>query len=377
VDGVRKPRGRVSDLPVAHDFRHKPHHRGGRFHSPPSPHRDGRGTPRMAAVLWQLLREGNAPVAHDPSHVWSRQQALQGLALHEADGEATSQAAIQSRPAGAAETAHRIALTWLGQSCFHFRAGPLGVVTDPFLGQRASPLRFSGPRRLIPSPLTLDDLSFDVIVMSHNHYDHFCRDTLAAVRHKSSRIVVTTLGMAPAFHALGYREVYELDWYQQVEIDGVRFAALPAYHSSGRTLWDTDRTLWASFAVHAPERSVFFAGDTGYGPEFARIGALTGPYDVALVPIGAYGPRDVFASVHADPEEAVRMGRDVGAGRLVGMHWGTVRLTTEPFWEPRQRFLENPYAAPPRSVLAIGETRLLQIPPPGGILPRREKNAAG
>ncbi|OZG75491.1 Zn-dependent hydrolase [Hahella sp. CCB-MM4] len=331
-------------MDVDHSFRGKPHHCGGRFKSPPSPHSDGRQSREMIQVLWHLLRRGNLPLSDVSDHLWTREQALEGLGRH-VSGEA-SNAEIQ--------------LTWLGQSCFYFRVGGLGIVTDPFLGKRASPIRYSGPKRLVVSPLTLQDLDIDVIVMSHNHYDHFCAETLSQVRNKASITVITTLGLKPLFESLGYRRVLELDWYDQARIGEVSFYGLPAYHFSGRSLWDADATLWASFGIDAPEGRLFFAGDTGYGPAFREAGSLTGPYDIALVPIGAYAPRSVFAAVHASPEEAVAMGEDLGAERLVGMHWGTVRLTTEPFWEPREKFLDH-QRGPAREVLAIGETRSVPV----------------
>lgn len=326
-----------------HPFADKPHHGPRGFLNPPSPHQDGRASSGMGKVLWQLAREGNRSVAFRPEDAWSREQALAGVKVHEGGLSG-------------------IPLTWLGQSCFYFRSGPLRVVTDPFLGARASPFRFSGPRRLAPRPLTMADLDFDVIVMSHNHYDHFCKDTLASVKDKHNRLVVTTVGLAAAFRALGYRHVYELDWYQQLICQGVSFTALPAYHFSGRSLWDTNRTLWASFAIQGPDSRFFFAGDTGYGPEFARMGQLMGGFDIGLVPIGAYGPREIFSAVHADPMEAVKMGRDVNARHLVGMHWGTLRLTTEPFWEPREDFLRHlDEMQVSGSVLGIGETRVISV----------------
>ncbi|WP_026179974.1 MBL fold metallo-hydrolase [Hahella ganghwensis] len=340
-----EPLPRVRPMEVDHSFRSKPHHCGKRFQSPPSPHQDGRHSREMIQVLWELMRRGNAPLSDVEGHLWSREEALRGLEHHlSPSGETSDEASIP--------------LTWLGQSCFYFRLGGLGIVTDPFLGKRASPLQFSGPKRLVISPLGLNDLQVDVIVMSHNHYDHFCSETLSQVSNKTSVLVITTLGLKPLFESLGYCRVLELDWYHQVSVGEVSFYGLPAYHFSGRSLLDADATLWASFGIDGPEGRLFFAGDTGYGPAFREIGELTGPYDIALVPIGAYAPRSVFAAVHASPEEAVAMGQDLGARRMVGMHWGTVRLTTEPFWEPRDKFLHHP-GGPDREILAIGETRII------------------
>ncbi len=336
----------VSSVDAKHSFKGKPHHRRGYYVSPPSPHTDGRHSKEMAKVLWELMRYGNAPVEDVGYHRWPGDQALAGLQQHDAGDDGSREITSDKL----------LALTWLGQSCFYFRLGGLGIITDPFLGNRASPIRFSGPKRLVVSPLNLHHLEVDIIVMSHNHYDHFCAETLASVTNKSRVTVITTLGLTPLFRKLGYQQIVELDWYEQVNVNELTFTGMPAYHFSGRSLWDTDKTLWASFGISGPEAKVFFAGDTGYGPAFQEMGELTGPYDLALVPIGAYAPRTVFASVHASPEEAIAMGRDLRASQLVGMHWGTVRLTTEPFWEPKDKFLNHP-EGPERTVMAIGETR--------------------
>jgi len=354
----------VTSIDALHSFRGKPHHRRGRFVSPPSPHTDGRRSWDMAGVLWELVRFGNAPVEYDDDHRWSDARALAALEHHNDNLdvyglENVPEDGAQDETPGAAQD-RQLALTWLGQSCFYFHLGGMGIITDPFLGKRASPFGFSGPKRLVASPLSIRHLKVDVIVMSHNHYDHFCVDTLAQIDHKSQVAVITTLGLAPLFRKLGFRRIVELDWYEQVEVGLVTFIGLPAYHFSGRRLWDMDKTLWASFGIAGPEAKLFFAGDTGYGPAFKEMGELTGPYDLALVPIGAYAPRRVFASVHASPEEAVSMGRDLNAARLVGMHWGTVRLTTEPFWEPKAKFLAHP-EGPERTVMAIGETRKFRL----------------
>ncbi|WP_250656698.1 MBL fold metallo-hydrolase [Alkalimarinus coralli] len=313
------------------------HHQAGRFRSPPgSPWVDRRHSLKMLPVLAQLAISGNKPFDYPDEHCLPREKALQMLAA----------------------LAHKPSISWLGQACFYIRFNGLNVLTDPFLSNRASPTQFSGPRRLVPAPLQIDDLAPDVIIISHNHYDHLDVHALKAASDKTNCTVITTLNTGELLRKLGFRRIIEMDWYHELKQQDATFQCLPAYHFSGRNLVDENRALWGSFSMQYNGVKIFFAGDTGYGSEFARIGQLTGPYDIALVPIGAYAPREVFGAVHADPEEAVKIGEDIGAKSLIGMHWGTIRLTSEPMMEPAERFLAAPSSVP-KSIMGVGETREL------------------
>ena len=313
------------------------HHHNGRFRSPPgSPWIDRRHSVQMLPILAQLAVAGNKSFQFSDQHCLPRNLSLQMLG----------------------SMANEPSISWLGQACFYIRFKGLTVLTDPFLSERASPLRFSGPRRLVPSPLKITDLSPDVIIISHNHYDHLDTQALGNIVDKTNITVITTLKTGSLLRKLGFNRVIEMDWYQALNEGEARYQCLPAYHFSGRGLLDENRALWGSFSIEYDGVKIFFSGDTGYGTEFSRIGRLTGPYDIALVPIGAYAPRAVFAAVHADPEEAIKIGEDVGAKHLIGMHWGTVRLTSEEMDEPAERFLAARSSAT-KSIMAIGETRAL------------------
>lgn len=313
------------------------HHIEGRFRSPPgSPWVDQRHSTHMIPVLAKLAVKGNKPFDYPREHCLTRSEALQ---------------AIQSQPA-------EPLISWLGQACFYIQFKDLRILTDPFLSQRASPVQFAGPCRLVETPLRVSDLAPDVIVISHNHYDHLDVVSLKAIAEKQSVTVITTLKTGALLRKLGFKRVIEMDWYHEYQENGALYQCLPAYHFSGRGITDENNSLWGSFAIQHQGTKVFFAGDTGYGTEFSRIGRLTGPYDVALVPIGAYEPRRVFAAVHANPEEAIKIGEDIGAKQLIGMHWGTVRLTTEPMMEPAERFMAD-QSKIKRSLMAIGETKRL------------------
>jgi L-ascorbate metabolism protein UlaG (beta-lactamase superfamily) len=146
-------------------------------------------------------------------------------------------------------------------------------------------------------------------------------------------------------------------------VAGIEVTGLPAIHFSKRTLFDRNQTLWGGYAVQSSRKRLLFAGDTGYGPIFPQLGRNARPFDAALLPIGAYEPRLLMRAVHVNPEEAVQIGRDLNARRLVAMHWGTIQLTEEPPFEPPERFRAAAHAAGYGDdqvwVLRIGETRVL------------------
>lgn len=254
-------------------------------------------------------------------------------------------------------------LTWLGHASFLLRTGGLTVLTDPFLSDRASPLAGFGPKRFVPPGLPLGELPpIDAVVLSHNHYDHLDARTVEALPGKGRIVAAVPAGLGGFFRRRGYRDVRELHWWEETRI-GADFtlAALPSNHFSGRTPFDRNATLWASWAIASRSRKIFFAGDTGYGAVFGEIGRRIGPFDLALLPIGAYEPSSIMQPVHFDPEEAVAAGSDLRANTLVAMHWGTIVLTDEPAFEPPGRFR----AAASRAripderawVMRIGETR--------------------
>ena len=217
--------------------------------------------------------------------------------------------------------------------------------------------------RFAPPGLPVGELPpIDVVVLSHNHYDHLDARTIEALPGKERVVAAVPAGLGAFFRRRGYRDVRELHWWEETRVgDDFILAALPSNHFSGRTPFDRNATLWASWAIASRTRKVFFAGDTGYGPVFAEIGRRIGPFDLALVPIGAYEPSSIMRPVHCTPEEAVSLGRDVAGATLVAMHWGSIVLTDEPAFEPPGRFRAAASRAgiPDRRawVMRIGETR--------------------
>jgi len=266
-------------------------------------------------------------------------------------------------PFDAAALAWDPAVTWIGHATVFLRLGGAAVLTDPMFSERASPVRFAGPRRLVAPGVPLDALPpVDVAIVSHDHYDHADLPTLRALAARGTRFVVPR-GMGELLRGAG-ADALELSWWETTDVAGLRVHCVPAQHFSGRTLTDRNRRLWAGFVVEGGGRRVYHAGDTGYFAGFSEIAARTGPIDLAVLPIGAYLPPEIMRPVHMDPEEAVRAALDLGARAVMGMHFGTFDLTDEPLEEPPVRFLaaaardglENAF------VLSVGETRRLAAP---------------
>jgi len=257
-------------------------------------------------------------------------------------------------------------LTWLGHSTFLIRLDGQTILTDPFLTDRASPSRFVGPKRFVAPGIAIENLPpIDLILISHSHYDHLDLHTLRRLPNKETTQVLAPLGLQKIVAQEGYRQVHELDWQQQLEIENIQIGCYPSVHESARTLTDKDETLWCSWLMATPSYKLFFAGDSGYSDTiFRTIGEQQGEIDLAIVPIGAYEPREVMWMSHANPEEAVAIGRDVRAQVVVAGHWGTIQLSDEPLWEPPVRFRAAAEQAgfEPESawVMKIGETRVLE-----------------
>ena len=243
-----------------------------------------------------------------------------------------------------------LTVTWVGHSTVLLQLGALNVLTDPMWSSRASPFSFAGPRRWVPPGVPLEALPpIDVVLLSHNHYDHFDAPTIRALagRHPAATWCVP-LGLSGPLRKLGVRVIREFDWWESASLTlpagTLEVGGTPAQHFSARTTWDRNATLWCGFAIVANGYRVFFAADTGYHPEFARIGERFGPFDLALMPVGAYEPRWFMRVVHMTPEEALQaldeLRRGAGAAEvpcMVPIHWGTFKLTDEAMDEPPRR----------------------------------------
>jgi L-ascorbate metabolism protein UlaG (beta-lactamase superfamily) len=256
----------------------------------------------------------------------------------------------------------RISATFIGHSTFLLQVGGVRVLTDPIWSERCSPVSFAGPRRVRRPSQSLDALpGVDLVLVTHNHYDHMDLPTLRQIRKHWTPRVATGLRNARHLAKANIRSALEFDWWQCVELAGARVTYVPAQHFSSRGLHDSDRCLWGGFVVEAGGAVVYFAGDSGYCPYFAEIGRRFPRIDLALLPIGAYEPRWFMRRNHVDPAEAVRAHLDLGARRTLGMHFGTFQLTDEAIDAPVQGLREARdragVAEAEFDVLAFGETR--------------------
>ncbi|MDB5737619.1 MAG: hypothetical protein JWO65_1287 [Sphingomonas bacterium] len=237
-------------------------------------------------------------------------------------------------------------ITMVGHATLLIQAAGLNILTDPLWSDRASPVRFAGPKRATAPGIAFDDLPpIDAVLLSHNHYDHLDVETLRRLHDRHRPLIVTPLGndtivrryIADARLAVG-------DWGDRIALDGgAEVHIVPAHHWSARGTGDRRMALWGGFMLKTPAGSAYFAGDTGYGDGaiFRQMCARYGAPDVALIPIGAYAPRWFMAAQHSDPEETVRIMLDLDARQAIGIHWGSFRLTDEPREEPAARLRES------------------------------------
>ncbi len=227
-------------------------------------------------------------------------------------------------------------VTWIGHATVLLQLSGVNILTDPHFTDRASPVSFAGPKRWVPPALSLDELPhIDVVLISHNHYDHLDLATVTALARQASG--------PPRFYVpLGLRwfrdqnlPVHaELDWWDQRDDGLLKVHLVPVQHWSARTWWDRNETLWGGFVVEAPNFRFICTGDTGYSADFKDIAKRFGSFDLAALPIGAYAPRWFMQTQHVNPAEAVQIHRDLNARQSLAVHWGTFVLTDEPLDEP-------------------------------------------
>lgn len=328
----------------------KPHHRPDGFvNKHASPH----GEPEASFWRWQWERLFADLPADRPDRVPRQSPDLELLHRNQRD----------------------VTVTWFGHASALWQVAGLNILTDPHWSDRASPVSFAGPRRHTTPPARLDQLPrIDVVLISHNHYDHLDARTVRALAAQAGGppLFVVPLGVERWFRDEGIPRVHRMDWWDTHRIDApggpVTLHFVPAHHWSSRTPWDRQATLWGGFVLQASAAgapiSLYFAGDTGYAPDFAEIGQRFGGFDFAMIPVGCYLPRWFMKRQHVNEDEAVRIHRDVKSRLSMGVHWGVFRLCDDPIDAP----LDGLPAARTRGGVAadafvlpvLGQTRVLR-----------------
>ncbi len=244
--------------------------------------------------------------------------------------------ALVPKPGESPQPPSKIRLTFVGHATVLIEIGQWKILTDPVWSDRVGPYSWAGPKRARPPGIAWEDLPrIDLVIISHNHYDHLDLPTLRKLSERDAPRVLVPLGNERWLSHEGIQNVRELDWW---EVDdtwaGLHVTFTPAQHNSGRGLGDANRTLWGSYWIKTAQGSAYFAGDTAYGPHFQMIRERLGAVDVALLPIGAYEPRPKMRKFHMDPDDAVQAQIDLEAHRALGIHFGAFQLTAEDFDEP-------------------------------------------
>jgi len=256
-------------------------------------------------------------------------------------------------------------ITWIGQSTALLKIDGKVILSDPFFSKRSGPGNF-GPSRSVPPGITEKNLpTVNIIVISHNHYDHLDAEFVESLPNKKDIEVVVPLGIGKFFRDKDYIKIHELDWHHTVTIEGLKFNSHPMVHYSSRGLFDKNETLWCSWSILSSNKKLFFAGDTAFSRIiFKEIGTEIGGYDYALLPIGTYGNRKYGFNNHMNPTESFQAGLDLKAQTMIAIHWGTIDLSEEPLFEPAELFkkvaLEKKFDPKRLWIMKIGETRVLE-----------------
>jgi len=233
-------------------------------------------------------------------------------------------------------------MIWIGHSTFLIKKNNLVILTDPVFSERASPFKRLGPKRLIPPAISLNELpKIDVVTISHNHYDHLDIRSLKKLSKLNPNLIfLIPKGDIDIFNKKNIDNVKEFVWWEEISIDDFIFTFTPVQHWSARGLFDRNESLWGGWFIKSADYSLYHAGDTGYSNDFVETQKRLGSPKYAFLPIGAYDPEWFMSASHVNPEDSIRIMKDLGAEFSFGMHWGTFTLTAEDTIEPPQRLKE-------------------------------------
>jgi L-ascorbate metabolism protein UlaG (beta-lactamase superfamily) len=234
-------------------------------------------------------------------------------------------------------------MVWIGHATYLINKDNLTILTDPVFSKRASPVRFAGPKRLIPPAIPIDKLpKIDVITVSHNHYDHLDLRSLKKIyKANPNAIFLVPKGDKRRLERRGIENVIEFLWWEEIEIKGSKFTFTPVQHWSARGIADRNKTLLGGWFMNLKTETIYHAGDTGYSKDFIETKKRLGSPSISLIPVGAYAPRWFMKTNHVNPPEAIQIAIDLESERNFGMHWGTFQLTDEEILEPPKLLKES------------------------------------
>jgi L-ascorbate metabolism protein UlaG (beta-lactamase superfamily) len=253
-----------------------------------------------------------------------------------------------------------IRITFVNHTTFLIQVDGVNILTDPVWSKRASPFRWSGPKRMRPPGLRMEDLPrIDYVLLSHNHYDHLDMQTLSVIAGAHHPEIITPLGVKAFLDKEQIAKGKDIDWWDKLELkNGVEVTSVPAQHFSGRGTLDRDATLWCGFVLSTSRGKIYFAGDTGYHETlFKEIGEKMGGIRLSILPIGAYKPAWFMSPVHTSPEEAVKIHLDIKSQLSIGSHFGTFALADEGFEDPVNdlRIAKNKLQIPDTAFITLEE----------------------
>lgn len=227
-------------------------------------------------------------------------------------------------------TEGQLQYTFINHSTFLIQIDGINILTDPIWSKRCSPFQWAGPQRMRPPGITFDKLpKIDLVLLSHNHYDHLDKNTVKALIRQHNPTFIVPLGLVHLIKKFGSTKVTALDWWEATPFEQLFIKATPANHFSSRGLFDRDKTLWCGYIIQGREEKLYFVGDTGYSAIFEEIGDREGPFDLCFIPIGAYMPEWFMSPIHISPQEAVQVHKDIRSQKSVAKHFGTFPLADD------------------------------------------------
>ncbi len=259
---------------------------------------------------------------------------------------------------------HGFQITFVNHSTFLIQVDGLNILTDPIWSKRTSPVEWAGPKRMRHPGIKLEDLpKIDLVLLSHNHWDHLDIATMKKIHAIHHPKIITPLGVKAFLEKEGVKGAGDIDWWQEEVINhSVKIQSVPAQHFSGRGMFDRDATLWCGYVIKRAGGNIYFVGDTGYNSKtFKEIGERCAPIEIALVPIGAFKPEWFMSPIHCSPQEAVTIHQEIRASRSIATHFGTFPLADdgeeEPVNELRKSMLKSGIHAESFLVLEEGVPR--------------------